>query len=132
MIAGAQRFTTTAGQRVLIVEDHLDAARSIDRLLRLFGYDVHVETDGLSAVECADAFAPSAALIDLSLPRLDGFEVAERLRESPVTRDSLLVAMTGWVGDEHYFRAREAGFDKHLVKPISVELLIDALSSVHV
>lgn len=132
MIANSSHATVSASQRVLLVEDHLDSARSIDRLLRLFGYEVCVANDGLTAVECAAAFAPTAALIDITLPRLDGFEVAERLRKSPATRDTLLVAMTGWVGDEHYHRARAAGFDKHLIKPISVESLIDALSSAHV
>jgi CheY-like chemotaxis protein len=131
MIAGVPHLTASPSQRVLVVEDHIDSARSIDRLLRLFGYEVRVETDGLSAVACAESFAPAAALIDLTLPRLDGFEVAARLRECPATRDSLLVAMTGWAGEQHYQRARAAGFDKHLVKPISVDSLIDALSSAH-
>ncbi len=98
----------------------------------MFGYRVHVETDGLAAVECAEQFAPLAAIIDLSLPSLDGFAVAERLRGIAVTRDSLLIAMTGWATEEHAARARQAGFDKHLVKPVSVELLISALSTVHV
>jgi CheY-like chemotaxis protein len=115
--------------RVLLVEDHVDSARSISRLLRLFGYDVRVETDGLAAVSAAERFAPGAALIDLSIPSLDGFEVAQRLRAATTTRDSLLIAMTGWATDEHAARAREAGFDSHLIKPISVEALIGALSA---
>jgi DNA-binding response OmpR family regulator len=117
-------------RRVLLVEDHVDSARSISRLLRLFGYDVRVETDGLDAVRAAERFKPTAALIDLSIPSLDGFEVAQRLRASRATHDSLLIAMTGWSTDEHETRAREAGFDSHLVKPISVEALIGALSAV--
>jgi CheY-like chemotaxis protein len=119
------------GQRVLVVEDHLESATSICRLLRLFGYRVRVETDGLRAVEAARRFAPFAALIDLTLPTIDGFGVAERLRSSPPTRDTLLVAMTGWATEEHYRRAMIAGFDKHLVKPISVDVLVDALA-IHV
>lgn len=114
--------------RVLLVEDHVDSARSISRLLRLFGYDVRVETDGLAAVRAAERFAPGAALIDLSIPSLDGFQVAKRLRAASGTRDSLLIAMTGWTTDDHASRARDAGFDAHLVKPISVEALLGALS----
>ncbi len=115
------------GQRVLLVEDHVDSAVSIGRLLRLFGYEVHVATDGLDALRDARTFAPTAALIDLTLPTIDGFTVAERLREQRKTRDALLIAMTGWATEEHSVRAKEAGFDAHLVKPISVNALLDAL-----
>src|SRR3569833_784066 len=101
----------------------------MSRLLRLFGYRVRVETDGLTAVETAKHIAPVAALIDLTLPTIDGFAVAERLRASPVTRDTLLVAMTGWVTEEHFRRALIAGFGNHLVKPISVDALVDALAT---
>jgi CheY-like chemotaxis protein len=121
-------LATGAGLRVLLVEDHLESAMSIERLLSLFGYEVRVETDGLAAVEAAPRFAPFAALIDLSLPRLDGFAVAERLRSIPETRDVLLIAMTGWATDEHAQRSRAAGFDKHLVKPLSVDALVGALA----
>ena len=119
---------TGGGLRVLLVEDHLESATSISRLLRLFGYRVRVETDGLAAVNAAARFAPFAALIDLTLPSLDGFGVAERLRASPVTRDALLIAMTGWATEEHQIRSHAAGFDKHLVKPISVDVLVGALA----
>jgi CheY-like chemotaxis protein len=128
---GAASIVTRSGggQRVLLVEDHLASATSLSRLLRLFGYRVRVERDGLAAVSAAVRFAPFAALIDLTLPSLDGFGVAERLRSAPVTRDALLIAMTGWATEEHQTRAREAGFDKHLVKPISVDILMDALAT---
>lgn len=128
----AAGVAVTGEYRVLLVEDHLESATSISRLLHLFGYEVHVETDGLAAVRCADGFAPTAALIDLSLPTLDGFAVAKRLRNSEATRDMLLIAMTGWDTEEHAARARDAGFDIHLVKPVSVDALISALSGTHV
>ena len=129
MIAHMPPGTGPSPVRVLLVEDHLDSARGIERLLSLFGYRVRVETDGLAAVECAERFAPLAALIDLSLPTLDGFAVAERLRGIRTTRDSLLIALTGWSSDEHAERARRAGFDMHLVKPVPVDALVGALSS---
>src|SRR3954468_21357096 len=112
----------TAEHRVLLVEDHVESATSIGRLLRLFGYDVRVVTDGLEAVRAAARYAPTAALIDLTLPTLDGFAVAERLRQTAGTRDALLIAMTGWDTEEHAERARAAGFDRHLVKPLSVDV----------
>jgi len=117
--------------RVLVVEDHWDAARGIERLLSLFGYEVRVERDGLDAVQSAIAFRPHTVLIDLSLPTIDGYEVAERLREHEATRDCRLLAMTGWVDDAHYVRACAAGFDRHLAKPVTMEVLLDALTTVH-
>lgn len=129
MSAATVATKSGGGQRVLLVEDHVESATSISRLLKLFGYRVRVETDGLAAVSAASRFAPFAALIDLTLPSLDGFGVAERLRSSPVTRDALLIAMTGWATEEHQLRAYAAGFDKHLVKPISVDALVDALAT---
>lgn len=129
MHVGRPPFVPSRGQRVLLVEDHVDSAMSITRLLGLFGYDVHVESDGLAAIRAAEHFAPEVGLIDLSLPSLDGFGVAERLREMPATHDCLLIAMTGWATDEHAARARAAGFDKHLVKPISVDALTSALGT---
>lgn len=129
MTAPMIAITPSSSRRVLLVEDHLESATSISRLLRLFGYRVRVETDGLAAVKAAARFAPFAALIDLTLPTLDGFEVAERLRSSPATHDALLIAMTGWATEEHSRKAREAGFDKHLIKPISVDTLVGALAA---
>jgi CheY-like chemotaxis protein len=114
---------------VLLVEDHLESARGMARLLRLFGYRVRVETDGIAALRAAPRFAPFAALIDLTLPTIDGFAVAERLRAMPEMRDVLLIAMTGWATEEHARRARAAGFDKHLVKPLSVDVLVAALAA---
>lgn len=115
--------------RVLLVEDYADSAISMGRLLRALGYDVRVAFDGLEAVRCAMEFRPDAALIDLSLPLLDGCGVAERLRGASETRDIRLIAMTGWTTDESLERARAAGFDLHLVKPLSVDMLTGALAA---
>jgi len=120
-----------ANPRVLIVEDDADSAWGLERLLVLFGHDVKVECDGLRAVESAAAFAPHAVLIDLSLPNLDGCAVAARMRKQPSTRECLLVAITGWDDEAHHRATREAGFDLHLVKPLTSELLIEALSALH-
>jgi CheY-like chemotaxis protein len=117
--------------RVLLVDDHFDSVVSIGRLLRLLGYDVRVALDGLEALSCAEEFRPHVALIDLSLPGLDGFAVARRLRYLDATRETRLVAMTGWSTKECAWHAREAGFDLHLVKPVSVKMLTDALSGIH-
>ena len=135
---GARAATSAAdvavsvGLRVLLVEDHVDSALSIARLLRALKYDVRIAFDGLEAVSCAAEFRPEAAFIDLTLPHLDGFAVAERLRTMSETRGTLLIAMTGWGTEEHAQRARAVGFDLHLVKPLSVDALTGALSGARV
>jgi CheY-like chemotaxis protein len=116
------------GTRVLIAEDHVDSAAGLGRLLRLFGCEVVVAANGRDAIQLAPEFAPTAALIDLTLPIVDGFDVARTLRAAAATQHCRLIAMTGWTGDEYAERARMAGFDAHLVKPISVETLIRTLS----
>ena len=80
-------------------------------------------------MQCAPEFRPEAAFIDLSLPQLDGFEVAKRLRGTAETRDTRLIAMTGWATDECAALTRVAGFDLHLVKPLSIGTLAAALAT---
>ena len=118
------------GTRVLIAEDHVDSATGIGRLLRLYGYEVMIVTDGRDAVRAAMLFVPHAALIDLTLPGLDGFDVASQLRALTATSTCRLIAMTGWTADEYADRARAAGFDEHLVKPISADALLHALAAI--
>lgn len=117
--------------RVMLVDDHLDSVVSVGRLLRVLGYDVRAALDGLHALSCAEEFRPDAALIDLSLPGLDGFTVARRMRSLDATRDTRLIAMTGWATKECARQSREAGFEQHLVKPFSVKTLSEVLSGVH-
>ena len=114
--------------RVMLVDDNLDSLVSVGRLLSVLGYDVRAEQDGLKALSCAEEFRPDVALIDLSLPGMDGCAVARRMRALDATRDTRLIAMTGWATAESQSRTRDAGFDLHLVKPLSVDALTDALS----
>lgn len=129
MIAPAIHTDTV---RVMLVDDHLDSVVSVGRLLRLLGYDVRAALDGLRALSCAAEFHPDVALIDLSLPGLDGFSVARRLRAQDSTRATRLIAMTGWATKECEWRTREAGFDLHLVKPVTAQALTTVLSGAHV
>jgi len=122
--------TSLAGMRVLIVEDHIDSATGLGRLLRLFGCEVAIVANGRDALRTATQFAPHAALIDLTLPGLDGFDVARQLRALTATRNCHLIAMTGWTAEDYIDRARAAGFDAHLEKPIPSETLIHALSPI--
>ncbi len=105
------------GRRVLVVDDNTDAADSLALLLRLSGHDVRTVHDGPTALEVAEAFRPEVVLLDIGLPRMDGYEVARRLRQRDGAKRVLLVAVTGYGQEEDRRRTAEAGFDAHLVKP---------------
>lgn len=112
-----------APRRVLVVDDNLDAAEGLAMLLQLKGHQVATAYDGEGAIDAAREFDPQVVLLDIGLPRLDGFEVARRLREQFPDRGMLLVALTGYGQERDRLRAREAGFDHHLLKPVRLELL---------
>lgn len=114
--------------RVFVVEDNLDAALTLVDLLQIWGYEVRAVHDGLAAVEVAPFFDPDVALLDIGLPGIDGYEVARRLRGRSDLEGLLIVAITGYGQDSDRERAREAGFDHHLVKPVDLDLLRRLLS----
>ena len=91
--------TMGLGRRVLVVDDHVASASSLSLVLSLLGYDVRCAFDGVEALRCAAEFKPEIAILDLSIPLLDGYAVATRMRAMDATRDTLLVAMTGWGSD---------------------------------
>jgi CheY-like chemotaxis protein len=110
-------------RRILIVDDNVDSTLSMAMMLRLFGNSTATAHDGLEALEVAERFRPEVILLDLGMPRLNGYDVARRLRGEAWAEDVLLIALTGW-GQEHERRkTMEAGFDHHLVKPVDVEVL---------
>jgi CheY-like chemotaxis protein len=105
-------------RRVLVVDDNVDAALSLSRLLQAAGHEVEAVHDGLAALASAPKWRPEVILLDIGLPGIDGYEVARRLRSQPETRGAVLVALTGYGQDEDRRRSQEAGFDHHLVKPV--------------
>jgi len=107
--------------RILVVDDSRDATQTLAMLLRIKGHDVHTAHDGAEALDVARQQEPEVVFLDIGLPHMDGYEVASRLRQEPVTRDAYLVAMTGYGQEEDRQRSREAGFDCHLVKPVDPE-----------
>jgi signal transduction histidine kinase/DNA-binding response OmpR family regulator len=113
--------------RVLVVDDNQDARDMLRTFLELAGHEVHDAVSGPDAVERAARVLPDLALVDLGLPGFDGLEVASRLRESPNTRGTLLVAMTGYGQPEDKRRTAEVGFDAHIVKPVTSEHLNEVL-----
>jgi CheY-like chemotaxis protein len=124
--AGAK--AAAVARDVLVVEDNDDARETLRRLLELEGHRVRVAADGLSGLEAVRAAAPEIALIDVGLPKMDGYELARRIREEFAgPRRPYLVAVTGYGLPEDRNRTREAGFDLHLVKPVDAATLADVL-----
>ena len=109
--------------RVLIADDNHDAAVSLSLLLQAMGHETRVVHDGLEALEQAESFEPDVVLLDLGMPRLDGYETARRMRARPWAADTQIVAVTGWGQEADRQRAKEAGFHRHLVKPVDLEAL---------
>jgi len=107
-------------RRILVVDDNRDSATSMAMMLKLLGNDVHTAHDGFQAVEAAERFRPEFVLMDVGMPRLDGYEAARRIREQPWGREMTIVALTGWGQEGDRLQAREAGCDGHLVKPVSL------------
>lgn len=118
---------TRTPKKILLVEDNSDSRSMLGDLLRLWGHEVEAVGDGLAGLEEIGRDPPDAALIDIGLPKLDGYRVAERARSLPGTAKLLLVALTGYGMPEDRARALAAGFDEHLVKPVDLEQLIDLL-----
>jgi CheY-like chemotaxis protein len=115
-------------RRVLVVDDNVDAAESLVVLLGMLGHDTARAHDGEAALQQAARFCPDVVLLDLGLPKLSGHDVALRIREQPWGRDVVVVALTGWGQDSDRRRSREAGFDHHLVKPVSIATLREVLA----
>jgi CheY-like chemotaxis protein len=110
-----------ARRRVLVVDDNPDAATSLAMLLEQSGHEVQVANDGLEAVEKAALFPADVILLDIGMPRMDGYEAARRIRAT--RKDIVLVAVTGWGQASDRQKADEAGFDHHLVKPVVLSTL---------
>jgi signal transduction histidine kinase len=104
--------------RILVVDDNRDGANSLALLLQAMGHDTRTAHDGLEAVEAATTFRPEVMLLDIGLPRLNGYEVARRIRAQPWGAHMVLIAQTGWGQEEDHRRSKEAGFNFHLVKPV--------------
>lgn len=119
----------TGARRILVVDDNIDAARMLSLLLRALGpHEVLLAHDGPGALVAARQHQPDVVLLDIGLPGMSGYEVAEGLRQDERVSDSLLVAVTGYGTEADQRRARAAGFDLHLVKPVAVDVLQEVLA----
>lgn len=118
------------GSRVLIVDDNVDTARGMNRLLKLLGNDVRVAHDGPSAIEEARNHKPDIILLDIGLPGMDGYQVAQKLREEGFDQ-TVIIAVSGYGEETAQARSRESGFDHHLIKPVDFESLFALINRSH-
>ena len=131
--ATASRDVSTVGRspaRVLIVDDNVDAADSLALVLKLDGHTTESVYSASSALERVGPFGPDIVLLDIGLPEMDGYEVARRIRARPGLATPRLVALTGYGQSEDLRRARDAGFDDHLVKPVDLAMLERCLNGI--
>jgi two-component system CheB/CheR fusion protein len=116
-------------RRLLVVDDNKDAAESMSMLLEMWGHEVAYAYDGPSALETAEQWHPEAVFLDIGLPGMDGYEVAERLRGLPEAKHAVLIAITGYGQEDDRRRSRRAGIDHHLVKPVAPDALRSLIDS---
>jgi PAS domain S-box-containing protein len=116
-------------RRILVVDDHVDAADSLSMLLSMSGHEVRTAYDGHTGLEQAAEFRPEVIFLDLGMPGMDGYETARRVRQLQGMENIKLVALTGWGQEEDRRRSQEAGFDAHIVKPVSPAALQELMTS---
>jgi signal transduction histidine kinase/CheY-like chemotaxis protein len=119
----------TAARRILVVDDNADAAESLAYVLRMMGHEVAVGGDGVEALALAGSFRPEVLMLDIGMPRMNGYEACRRIRESDAGRRIVVIAVTGWGQDEDRRRSEEAGFDFHLTKPVDPRAVEGLLAS---
>jgi PAS domain S-box-containing protein len=121
--ANGEGVASAGRRRILVVDDNENAAQMLGMLLKALGNEVRTAFDGLAALEMAAQFRPDVVLLDIGMPKLDGYETARRMRQEPWGRTMILAALTGWGQEEDKRRTREAGFDHHFVKPVEPAIL---------
>jgi len=113
--------------RVLVVDDNANCAKIMLWTLEALGHTGEMATDGQTALALANSFPPDVVFLDIGLPDMNGYEICQAMRKNPVLQNTLLVAQTGWGQREHREHTKQAGFDYHLVKPVSIDALKNIL-----
>jgi CheY-like chemotaxis protein len=127
---GLESAESNTGLKILVADDVPDSVQSLALALQMLGHRVRMAVDGTHAWETAMRFQPDVAILDIGMPGMTGYEVAEKIRHSPWGKHTLLVALTGWGQSEDVSRAHSAGFDRHLTKPADfsvVRRLLDGI-----
>jgi PAS domain S-box-containing protein len=120
--------TATSKRRILVVDDNRDSATSLGMMLKLMGNETHTAHDGLAAIEAAEKFRPDLILLDIGLPKINGYDACRAIREQPWSKGMVIVALTGWGQEEDRRRSAEAGFDDHMVKPVEHSVVTKLLA----
>jgi PAS domain S-box-containing protein len=128
--AAAPPRSSTSGRRVLVVDDNVDGAECLAKMLQLCGHQTRTAHSGPEALDAAQPFNPEVVFLDIGLPGMNGYEVAKRLRGEPSLRGTVLVALTGWGTEDNKRESKEAGFDFHLTKPVAVAAIENILAQV--
>jgi PAS domain S-box-containing protein len=121
----------TSKLRILVVDDNRDAAESLAILLKIMGNNVRTASDGEKGVQAAGEFRPHIVLLDIGLPKLNGYEACRRIRQQAGSKDMVLIAVTGWGAEEDRRKSEEAGFDHHMVKPVDPTSLMKLLADLN-
>jgi CheY-like chemotaxis protein len=116
--------------RILVVDDNIEAADALSQLLGLSGHEVEAVHDGSDALELAARFHPQAVLLDIGLPKMNGYDVCRLMRREPWGKDLAVIALTGFGQDADRQKSSAAGFDGHLVKPVELEAVLRILDMV--
>ncbi|VTT96339.1 sensory box protein : PAS domain S-box OS=Thiocystis violascens (strain ATCC 17096 / DSM 198 / 6111) GN=Thivi_3000 PE=4 SV=1: MASE1: PAS_4: PAS_4: PAS_3: PAS_3: PAS_3: PAS_3: PAS_3: PAS_4: HisKA: HATPase_c: Response_reg [Gemmataceae bacterium] len=127
---GTALMATGRKLTILVVDDNEDAAESMATMLEMFGHEVRTAFDGEAGVAAAGEFRPQVAFLDIGMPKVNGYDAARRIRAEGWGKDMLLVALTGWGSDDDKRRTEEAGFDRHLTKPVNPQALTKLLAEV--
>jgi CheY-like chemotaxis protein len=120
--------STAPTRRILVADDNPGVAECLAMLLRLLDHQVMTVSTGQDALAAAATFLPKIVFLDIAMPEMDGYEVARRLREIPELSGTLIVALTGWGGEQDRRRAQEAGFNHYLLKPIEASTIVQLLA----
>ncbi|HJW55657.1 MAG TPA: ATP-binding protein, partial [Burkholderiaceae bacterium] len=126
--SGSEAKGFSSKYRILVVDDNKDSAISLAIMLKIMGHELCTVHDGVEAVDAARTFRPDVILLDIGLPRLNGYEACRRIREQPWGARMVLIALTGWGHEEDKARSKEAGFNFHMVKPVDPDALEKLLS----
>jgi CheY-like chemotaxis protein len=129
-VAATRDEHPTSRLRLLVVDDNKDSVDSLSTLLRLMGNDVYQAYDGVEAVDAVHSFRPDIVLLDVGLPRRNGYEAARLIRSESWGQEVVLIALTGWGQEQDRKRSREAGFDHHLVKPVDPKALMKLVADI--
>jgi CheY-like chemotaxis protein len=115
------------GRRILVADDFPESANALAKLLRADGNEVQIAQDGFEALDAAAKFRPQVVVLDIAMPKLNGYDTARIIREQAWGKKMILIAMTGWGQQQDRRRAKENGFDAHLTKPVKYEAFLEAL-----